>query len=127
MANTDPTLNKPDRTSDSNAWLQWYKDLKDNFGRKLAVSAWTNWWGQQGGIALSHDTRDYLAKQGIEVDATGLAKITDVADDIFGEIGSFFQMGKIATIAVLAIVLGGVGMLVFNIAKSPIATIKAAK
>lgn len=124
----DPTLNIPKKASSSTAWIQWHKDLTSVFGKKKANSLFVLAWEKRGNNdANDSELRRYLDDQGIEIKSNILATATDKALDAFDFVGDFFTMGKYASIGLTVILVGGIGLLVYNIAKSPNTTIAALK
>jgi hypothetical protein len=121
-------INEPSIKSDDAQWIQWHKDLKGLFGKKTANSVFLAFWKKRGSSAANtHDLRNYAESQGFKVEASTIAGVIDGAYDVVDGIGDFFKIGKIVTISVLVILVGGIGMLVFNIAKEPVKAISAAR
>jgi hypothetical protein len=68
-----------------------------------------------------------FTKLGIEIEEKAwYATVTDVVDDAIDDIGSFLNLGKYMTIGVGFILVGGLAMLIFNIAKQPAQTLGTA-
>jgi hypothetical protein len=122
VVNSIPTYN-----STTMAWIEWHKGLKDNFGKKQANSLWLKAWKIRGSAKLStSDLRNYLEKQGLKMDTSAWDKVIDFGDDIGDSIGAAFSAGRIVSISLGVIIIGGLGMLVFNIARKPNETIRLA-
>lgn len=127
---TDPTKIIPNRQSSSQAWEEWHKSMKSRYGRKVANSTFVKAWDLRGGAGSSASTnklREYMQKNGVTLDTSGLESVVDSAARGWDNVGDFFTMGKYVTIAVGVIVLGGAAMLIFNVAKQPIKAISAVK
>lgn len=112
----------PNISTSDTGWIQYYKDLKASFGKRNAVSIWVKTWSARGGKnsnANSNTLRDYMEKQGVEIDAGGLAKIIDFGDDIVDTVTTVFKMGAILVFATIGISILGFSMILFNLAKEP--------
>jgi F0F1-type ATP synthase assembly protein I len=123
----DVRANEPSIKSDAGQWIQWHKDLKRVFGKKTANSIWLAFWAKRkSSAANTHELRSYAESQGFKVESDAIAGIIDGAYDIADTIGDVFQVTKYVGIGLAVILVGGLGILVFNIAKKPIETMKAA-
>ena len=108
-------------------WIEWHKGLKSNFGKKMANSLFLKAWKIRGSSKLNtSELRTYLNTQGIKLDTNAWDKLVDISGDISDSIGGAFQGGKIVSITLGVILLGGLGLLVFNIARKPNETIRLA-
>ena len=124
----NPT-NVPSKRSTAAEWINWHKALKSNFGKKVANDLFLKAWrvrGGKGSDANTNELRSYLEKNGIVIDRNLVASITDTAYDLGDSIADTFKIGKYATIVIGVIVVGSVGLLLFNIARQPIAAAGAA-
>ena len=101
-------------------WIQWHKDLKSNFGKKIANSLWMKAWKIRGNSsANTNELRSYMEKQGIKFDKSAWDSVVDAGDNITDAFGTAFQVTKFVGIGLAVIVVGGIGMIVFNLAKDP--------
>lgn len=120
--------NIPNRSSQGQEWLQWHKDLKSRYGKKRANSIFIRAWGLRGKENSSANTsqlRDYLKGQGIQLETSTISSLYDAAADVGDFFGDIFVVGKYIGIGLGVILVGGIGMLIFNIAKSPVEVIKS--
>lgn len=116
----DPTTNIPTRSSAGSAWIQWYTDLKDNFGKKQANALFLKAWQKRGtSDANTHELRELLKKNGVDLEKGALSSLYDTGAGVIDDIGGFLQMGKYAVYAVGGIAILGLGMVVYNVAKNP--------
>lgn len=116
----DPTSNIPTQSSRPEEWIEWHKGLKSNFGKKVANSLFTKAWVLRGTPqSNTGDLREYLSKNGIVISTSAWDKIVDKGSDVTDFFGDVFNIGKYAGIGLAVILVGGIGMLVFNIAKDP--------
>jgi len=110
----------PPYKSKSEDWIQWHKDLKSNFGNKIANTLWLKAWGVRGTTeANTSDLRKYMTSQGVKIDESKWDSVVDLGVSASDSIGTFFQAGKYVGIALGVIVIGGLAMVVYNLAKSP--------
>jgi len=122
-----PTTNIPQMNSKADEWIQWHKTLKAQFGRKVANGLWMKAWARRGSSSVNtSDLRDYMSKQGIKLDSSAWDKVVDAGGDFLDTIGDSLQMTKYVTIGVLVIIVGGLGIAIFNIAKNPAQSIGTA-
>lgn len=116
----DPTIDIPTISTKADGWQQWHTELVSNFGRKEANSLFLKAWGLRGNSAANTlPLRTYLKGYGINLDESAWDKVVDTGGSIADTFGDVFKVGKYAGIALGAIVIGGLAMVVFNIAKAP--------
>ncbi len=129
---TDPSKNIPQVNSPSESWIQWHKDLKSYFGDKVASSLFIKAWVIRGNAkANTSELRSYLEPEGIKISKDSWDSIVDAGSGVLSFGGDILKMGKYGAIAVGVILIGGIGLVIFNIAKNPAqaigTTIKYAK
>lgn len=125
----NPTKIIPTRTSSSQAWIQWHKAMKSRYGKKQANMLFVKAWDVRAGAgtaASTNELREYMKKQGVNIDTTTFESVTDSISSGLDGIGDFFSMGKYFVIGIGVIILGGAGLLVYNLAKNPIKSASAA-
>lgn len=125
----NPTRIIPNKQSGSAAWIQWHKALKNRYGKKQANALFVKAWDLRGGAGTKASTvelRDYMKDNDVVLDTTTMEDIQDITSSGLDVIGDMFTMGKYFTIAVGVIVVGGLGILVYNIVKNPIKSASAA-
>ena len=116
----DVTNSIPSYNAKFEEWIQWHKDLQSNFGKKIANGLWTKAWKIRGNSsANTNELRSYMDKQGVKFDKSAWDSVVDVGDNITDAFGTAFQVTKFVGIGIAVIVVGGLGMIVFNLAKSP--------
>lgn len=115
------TLNVPNKESSDSIWIQFHKDLKSSVGAKNAQSVWVHAWTIRGSSAANTGTlRDYLNSEGISLSPSGvLGQLLDTTNSLLSGIGDIFSGGKYVAYAVVGIVVLGLGLLVYNVAKAP--------
>jgi len=116
----DPVENIPKDGSTQEEWISWHKALKSNFGAQNANALWIKAWKKYGSPgANTNDLRTYASNQGIEISRDAWQTIYDKGIGITDYFGSFFQVAKYMGIALGVVIIGGIGMAVYNIAKQP--------
>ncbi len=116
----DPTTNIPGYNAKSESWIEWHKELKSNFGKKIANSLFLKAWGIRGNSSANTlDLRQYLKTNGITISESAWDSVIDAGSDVSDFFGDIFSIGKTAGIVIGVIVLGGAAMLVFNIVRNP--------
>lgn len=119
---SNPSKNIPTKTSPSQSWIEWHKDMKGRYGKKQANLLFVKAWELRGGAGTSASTnelREYMSENDVVLDTSTMESVTDATYAGLDSVGEFFTMGKYVSIALGVIVIGGLGMLVFNIAKQP--------
>lgn len=116
----DVTANIPQVSSPPEVWEQWHKDLKAFFGKKTANSIWVKAWKLRGSTKSSTvELRKYLSDNGIKISTTSLQDVKDLGSGVTDMAGDIFKVGKYAGIAIGVIIIGGAGMIIYNLAKAP--------
>ena len=120
-------VSMPNRASGSDAWVAWHEQLKKYLGKKQANIIWLKaWQRRKGQNASSNALRQYMKKQDVEIDKSTLESLSDFKSNALDYIGDFYTAGKFLTIALGVIVVGGTGMIIYNLAKDPNKTIDIA-
>ena len=118
----NPTKIIPTRTSSSSAWIEWHKTMKSRYGKKQANILFVKAWDKRAGAGTSASTnelREYMKKQEVTLDTSTLESVADTVSSGLDNIGGFFTVGKYFAIGTGIIIVGGLGMLVFNLVKNP--------
>ena len=117
---TDPTNSIPSASSNSAAWIEWHKVLKENYGKKIANQLWLKAWNLRGSTSVSDNAlREYMKKNGIEIPATWGQKISDAGVGVVDEALGIFHMGHTALVVVGVVVIVPVAILLINLALHP--------
>lgn len=124
-----PTINSADTT-----WINWHKALKGDIGQQLAANIFLCVWAKQGtSEANTVALRTYLAPQGITIDESAWDQVADMGSSlggtisgVFNNISNVFKFGQYAAAGVVIIVIGGLAMVIYNVAKDPIGAAGAA-
>jgi len=116
-------INVPKNNSSENVWITWYDALKSKFGRKKANSLFiANWDSQNGGGSDANTTtlRQHLQKKGrLDIKGGFAGEIKDKVFDVGNFLGDSITVGKYLGIGLGVVVLGGLGLFVYNLAKDP--------
>ena len=110
-------------TSSDVVWISWYDALRKTFGRKKANALFTANWDAQNGFtsdANTSDLRSHLKdKGGIEIAGSTLGEVKDKLIGVGDFFGDAFSIGRYFGIALGVIVVGGLGLFVYNVARKP--------
>lgn len=120
----NPVLSVP-RFGETQAqvWAEWYKELRSNFGRKIANQLFVKAWSTRGTSAANQPyLRDELAKGGLTIDTSVWDDVVDKGGDVVDYVGDIFNMSKYTALVLLIILLGGVGLIVWNVSRKPAET-----
>lgn len=116
-------INVPKNNSSENVWITWYDALKNKFGRKKANSLFTANWDAQSGSGSDANTttlRQHLKKEGkLDLKGSFAGEIKDKVFDVGNFLGDYITVGKYLGIGLGVVVLGGLGLFVYNLAKDP--------
>ena len=119
----------PTKQTSSAGWVSWHKALKTRYGLKAANTLFMKAWDLRAGTgsdASTNELRTYMKDNGVIIDTTTLEDVVDSTSSGLDFMGDFFTVGKYMTLAVGLIVVGGLGLLVFNIVESPLKSAGAA-
>ena len=112
--------NIPTQKSSDAEWISWHTAIKGYLGRKAAADLFSKAWAKNSSWAANTEAlRDYGGKNKLTIDAGILGSVVDLGGDVTDYIGDFFMLGKYAAIGIVVIVVAGLGMVVFNLAKHP--------
>lgn len=122
MSKVDPISNIPTNKSSDQIWTNYFDILKNNFGKKQAKAIWLKAWELRGSSSANTNfLRTEMDKRGIRIAADSIVgTIYDEGVDFVDSISDAFSIGKTATYVVGGILILGLGMMIFNIAKNPI-------
>lgn len=116
----DPTKNIPQLNSKGDEWVQWHKTLKQNFGKKVSNALWLKAWAKRGSSgANTSELRNYMSSQGVTIDSSAWNKVVDAGGSVMDFVGDAFQVGQYVAIGLGVIIVGGLGMVIFNLARRP--------
>jgi|688.fasta_scaffold18419_9 hypothetical protein len=116
----DVVSGMPQYSSQGENWIQWHKDLKSNFGKKIANSLWLKAWRIRGNsTSNTPDLRSYMTKQGVTISKSAWDSVVDTGIGVTDAIGSIFQMSATASILIGVVVVGGLGYVIYKIMKDP--------
>lgn len=111
-------LNLPNEMSSIATWIEWHKALKRCVGKSKANELFLTLWDKNS-LSTTIELRGYMESQGVDMDKSALNRLTDTGVGMFNYVGNMFEVGSYASLAILIILIGGAGMIVFNLAKSP--------
>ena len=110
----------PTKTSQGAEWIIWYDAMKSKFGQAIANQEFLKAWStRQSSDANTHELRDELSKNGVDIDKGVLSGLYDTGAGVVDKIGSFLNVGKYAIYAIGGILILGVAGMVFQIVRNP--------
>jgi len=114
----DPRKNIPDKSSNSGQWKSWHEALDNRYGKKMANEIWILAWNKRSSPnANDADLRRYMEKNGVIVERDLFAKVGDMQLRASEWINDFLQWGKVASIGITIVVVGGIALFVWNYRK----------
>lgn len=117
-------LSMPDFQSTDIEWLNWYEKLSSRYGRSDAARIFLAAWRKRGSNkANTSDLRDRLNDDGIKISTNVFQDAIDVGDSITDAFGNMMKIGKYTAFAVGGILILGLGLFVYNVAKNPSALV----
>ena len=115
--------NIPTRNQSDVVWIAWYDALRKQFGRKKANALYSANWDAQNGSnsdANTRDLREHLKNKGkLEISGGFTGELKDKVFDVGNFFGDYLTVGKYLGIALGVIVVGGLGLFIYNIARKP--------
>lgn len=122
-----PDKNLPSINDVDQIWIDWHKNLVTSIGRSQANLYWSKYYNiVKPDKATTNYLIDYAEKQGIKIDRTALQSLGNVFSGIGDFAAGAFGVIKYTGIALLVIVVGGIALVVYNVAKNPNKTIDIA-
>lgn len=115
----DVIATMPQFSSKAENWIQWHKDLKSNFGKKIANGLWLKAWRTRGSSdsdVNTSDLRDYMKKQGVTIDTSTWNKVADATSSGLSDL---FQMSKATSLIIGGTVLGLTVYIIYKVLKNP--------
>jgi hypothetical protein len=115
----DVVANMPSFSSKAENWIQWHKDLKSNFGKKIANGLWLKAWRSRGSSdssVNSSDLRDYMKKQGVTIDTSTWNKVADATSS---GLSTLFQMSATSSLVITGTLVGLTVYIIYKVLKNP--------
>jgi hypothetical protein len=115
----------PTKSSDSNYWISWYKELKTKVGKKNANILFIKAWGLRASTSANNkEFRDYFASQGINIEPDNIIEsasdyVLNTADGVVDFIGG--ALGGISTMIIIgsSVMFLIVARILWNASKDP--------
>ncbi|MGB3548325.1 MAG: hypothetical protein WBA17_15235 [Saprospiraceae bacterium] len=110
----------PKEHSSAEHWEQWYRSLKEDFGRDRANYVFMLAWERRGSDAANtEELRAYLARQGITLAADWKDIAVDFAGGVVNSVGDYFGTIRrnLMIVGIIALVI--VAGIVYMILKNP--------
>ena len=122
---TQTCLILPSSSSSYSAWIEWHKALKKCVGKVNANQLWMmNFDKEMPGDNV--EVREYMRSQGVDLDRNAIDRLTDFGGGVYDFLGGGINFASTTTKIVLFLIIGGVGLMVFNIIKSPEGSVRVA-
>lgn len=118
----------PTKSSSSEEWGAWYDSMKSNLGKKKALMLFSMGWAKRGKGTPANTAalRKKMGDEGFAIDTNGFGKLLDTANKGLDFVDDFFVAGKWMTITAGVVIVGGLGLMLYNIAKDPVRSAGAA-
>jgi len=108
----------PTSSSSYSTWIQWHKALKSCVGKKQANQLWMmNYDKEMPGDNV--EVREYMSSQGIDLDRSILERGADFGSGVYSWFGGALDFSSGITMIILLVIVGGAGLMIFNIVKTP--------
>ena len=72
------------------------------------------------------EVREYMRSQGVDLDRNAIDRLTDFGGGVYDFLGGGINFASTTTKIVLFLIIGGVGLMVYNIIKSPEGSVRVA-
>ncbi len=110
----------PQQGDTPDIWKSWYESLNQNFGKKNANSLFVKWWKMRGkNTSTTSEFREYLKKNGISISTSSWDDVVDAGSGVGDFFGDIFTVNKYLGMGLAVIVVSGIGLAVYNLARKP--------
>lgn len=118
--NVEALKSMPTFKSKDIEWINWYKKIRSRYGRTDAARIFIATWTKRGSKdANTIELRKLVSADGINIDDSIWNKVADLGGGISDAFGSAMKVGKVTAYVVGGILVLGLTMFVFNLAKTP--------
>lgn len=108
----------PTQSSSATTWVQWHKSLKKCVGKSNANQLWMlNFEKEVPDTTV--EMREYMRSQGVDLDRDIADRLTDFGSGVYSYLGGAFDLASIISVSLLLIIVGGLGLMIFNIVRTP--------
>ena len=115
---TKTCLILPSSSSSYSSWIEWHKALKKCVGKANANQLWMmNFDKEMPGDNV--EVREYMRSQGVDLDRNALDRLTDFGGGVYNFLGGTINFASTTTKIVLLLIVGGAGLMIYNIIKTP--------
>jgi hypothetical protein len=111
-------LNLPGVNSSAAQWKNWHIALKGCVGKNNANQLFTMQYDKVGYDSTT-ELRKYMESQGVQLDRDVADRLTDTGMGAYNFIGGMFEFSSGVAMIVVVMILGGAGVLLYNMAKDP--------
>lgn len=120
MAKMNPSNNVPTQQSQVEEWIAWHGAMKREFGKKTANQYFGMFWSQRGtSDANTRELREYMKKQGFDIDASVWSEFTDMYADQMDFFSDVLKVGTYVGFAIVGVAVIGAGILIWNVSRNP--------
>lgn len=114
----DPSKVIPTSDDYAESWIVFHKALRSWFGKQAANAYFLKFWNQRAGAGTSadtHDLREYMDEQGVDLTTDFRGEMTDFGMGIADWFGDTANVLRAVTIGIVVL---GVGLIAYYIIKS---------
>lgn len=114
----DPSTVIPTSEDTAERWIVFHKALKSWFGKQSANAYFLKFWNQRAGAGTSadtHDLREYMDEQGVDLTTDWKGELTDFG---MGFVDWFSDTANVLRVVAIGVVVLGVGLIAYYIIKS---------
>ena len=115
-------LSIPKKSSTSDLWINWHKQLVDAMGLQNANAYFMYDWQKNGNDdANSAELREYLKQNGLVLDSSNLiGALADFGYSVKDKVSSLLSIGTTGIVVVGGILVVGLAMIIYNVARNPV-------
>ena len=114
----DPSKVIPTSEDNAESWIVFHKALKSWFGKQGANAWFLKFWNQRAGAGTSadtHDLREYMDEQGVDLTTDFKGEMTDFG---MGIVDWFGDTANVVRAVVIGTAILGMGLIAYYIIKS---------
>lgn len=116
--NKTACLNIPGVNSSAAQWVTWHKALKSCVGKKNANQLFVMQYDKVGYDSTT-ELRTYMKTQGVDLDKDVADRLVDWGGRTYDWFGGMFEFGTGISMIIILMVVGAMGMLLFQIGRNP--------
>lgn len=110
-------LQIPVNGDDYSLWIEWHKSLKRCVGKTNANQLWMMNFNKEA-MDTNTEMRNYMRGEGVDLDRSVQDRLVDWGGGVYNWFSGALDFTSGTTVAIVFIIVGGAGLLIYNIART---------